>query len=110
MKKRVLLATWYKNYNYGTALQAYALKKVIEEPASTGLCDRNWKQGTIVCEFLPHTPIREKNQKGKWKKIFSIAFFKMKLQQYKDKEHYVKKARLFELREKAFQKFIEEQF
>lgn len=33
--KKVLLATWYENHNYGTALQAYALKSIIENPKIT---------------------------------------------------------------------------
>ena len=37
MKRKVLLLTWYGNNNYGTSLQAYSLKTIIENPEITNL-------------------------------------------------------------------------
>lgn len=110
MRKRVLLATWYQNHNYGTALQAYALKKVIEQPQVTGIYMDAYKDIEIECDLLPHTPVREKKKTNRWKKIFSTSFYQMKVQQYKDKKIYERKINLFKIREKAFRIFIDNNF
>lgn len=40
-RKKALLVTWTNGCNYGTALQCYCLKKIIEDPTVTGFCARN---------------------------------------------------------------------
>ena len=54
--------------------------------------------------------MRERKISNRWKKIFSKSFYFMKVQQYRDKKIYERKSELFELREKAFHKFIDNNF
>lgn len=53
--KKILLVTWYENNNYGTALQAYALKSIIEKTMLTRL-NLNIVQQECLCDILPHKP------------------------------------------------------
>lgn len=58
---RALLVTWYSNYNYGTVLQAYALKSVIEDPSITGLIEKPYSWN-YRCDLLPHMPCPRKKK------------------------------------------------
>lgn len=106
--KKILLVTWYANYNYGTALQAYALKSVIEDPSITGLMEKpqDWH---YKCDLLPHTPCRRK-QNGMWKKLFVPTTYLSKLGYLCDKKVYNSKKALFKERENAFHNFISDNF
>lgn len=106
--KKVLLLTWYDNQNYGTALQAWALKSVIESPDITGLNKINIEE--TACVILPHSPERDIDIKKKLKKVFSLKSYSMKIEQLRDKIEREKKKKCFQLRQEAFDKFIEEQF
>lgn len=102
--KNVLLLTWYDNQNYGTALQAWALKSIIESPEITGLdftCNEK-----ANCSILPHIPQPTVQKSNKFLKLFSIKSYLMKLDQLCDKIERKRKKELFELREKAFKRFI----
>ena len=106
--KRILLVTWYENNNYGTALQAYALKSIIENPEVTELpLDRTMQRS--LCEILPHRPERQRKN-NRLKKLFSIHLYLSKIQQFRDKIIYKKKKDLFNQRELAFQTFLKKNF
>ena len=102
--KKILLVTWYENNNYGTALQAYALKSVIEKPIITGL-DLSVTMQECICDILPHKP-KKQRKNNRFSKLFSPHSYLLKLQQIQDKKTYKKKKGLFDLREKAFDKFL----
>lgn len=106
--KKVLLVTWYANYNYGTALQAYALKTVVENPSITGLIQapKSWE---YTCYFLPHTPERRK-RKNRLIRLFMPRSYMIKINYAIDRKIYTKKRSLFEIRENAFDKFISDNF
>lgn len=106
--KKILLVTWYDNNNYGTVLQAYSLKTVIENPCVTGLIQNlNFRQ--YKCELLPHEP--ERRTKGsKWSKVFSLKAYRIKLGYIRDRIIYRTKREMFEQREEEFKKFIVENF
>lgn len=106
--KKILIVTWYDNNNYGTVLQAYSLKTVIEDPCITGLTE-NLKSWQYKCELLPHKP--ERMRKGsKWSKLFCPKAYKIKLGYARDRLIYRLKRGLFEQREKEFKEFITENF
>mgnify|MGYP005790707793 FL=1 len=106
--KKVLLVTWYANYNYGTALQAYALKTIVENPSITGLIKtpESWE---YTCYFLPHTPERRK-RKNRLIRFFMPRSYMIKINYAIDRKIYTKKRGLFEIRENAFDKFISDNF
>ena len=87
--KKVLLVTWYANYNYGTALQAYALKTVVENPSITGLIQapKSWE---YTCYFLPHTPERRK-RKNRLIRLFMPRSYMIKINYAIDRKIYTKK-------------------
>ncbi len=99
---KILLVTWYRNYNYGTALQAYSLTRVLE-----GLCVDGRE---VSCQLLPHVPERETHTGQRLKKLLRPSFYGMKLQQWHDRREYEKKRELFWRREQAFDGFIRESF
>lgn len=105
---RILLITWYRNYNYGTALQAYALKSIIEDPSITGLMSKDafWK---CKCELLPHIPCPQR-KRGKWKKLFIPRTYFSKLNDLMDKKIYNHNKALFLKREKTFDDFVIQNF
>lgn len=105
---RVLLVTWYRNYNYGTALQAYALKSIIENPSITGFISKA-EVRNCKCELLPHVPCPQR-KKGKWKKLFIPKTYFSKLSGFLDKKIYNQNRALFLKREKAFNDFIAQNF
>ncbi|WP_162613183.1 polysaccharide pyruvyl transferase family protein [Lachnoclostridium sp. An169] len=106
--KKILLVTWYENNNYGTALQAYALKSIIEKPMITGL-DLNVAMQECICDILPHKPEKQRKN-NRFIKLFFPHSYLLKLQQIQDKKIYKKKKILFNLREKAFDKFLRQNF
>lgn len=97
---KILLVTWYRNYNYGTALQAYSLTRVLE-----GL-----RGAAVECRLLPHTPVREKKTAERLKKLVRPSFYRMKLQQWRDRREYRREKPLFDRRVQAFEGFIRENF
>lgn len=105
--KKALIMTWYKNYNYGTALQACSLKKVLENPKLTGLKNAENVDFELECYFLPHIPKKKLYLKRKIKKIFSVSAYKEKFRQYQDKKIYESKKELFDIRNAAYDKFLE---
>lgn len=107
--KKILLVTWYENNNYGTALQAYALKSIIEKPMITGL-DLNVAIQECICDILPHKPGKQTKKKNRFSKLFSLHSYLLKLQQIQDKKIYKKKKIFFDLREKAFDEFLRNNF
>lgn len=106
--KRILLVTWYENNNYGTALQAYALKSIIENPAITELPLEFITQNSL-CDILPHRPERQRKN-NTLKKMFSLHLYSSKIQQLRDKIIYKKKKNLFNQRERAFRTFLKQNF
>ena len=68
--KKALIVTWYNNYNYGTALQACSLKKVLENPKCTRLEVAQNCEFNLECSFLPHRAKKKLNLGRKIKKIF----------------------------------------
>lgn len=106
--KKILLVTWYENNNYGTALQAYALKSIIEKPMITGL-HLNIAMQECTCDILPHKPEKQRKN-NRFRKLFSPHSYLLKLQQIQDKKIYKKKRMHFDLREKAFDKFLRQNF
>lgn len=106
--KKVLLVTWYANYNYGTALQAYALKTVVENPSITGLI-KTPKSWEYTCYFLPHIPERRK-RKNRLIRLFIPRTYTIKINYAIDRKIYAKKRNLFEIRENVFDKFISDNF
>lgn len=107
--KKVLLATWYENHNYGTALQAYALKSIIENPKITEI-ELDFADENAVCEILPHKPKVRHNTGAKWKKALSPKLYLMKAEQLIDKRIYNSKKELFMMRDEAFNSFIKNNF
>lgn len=107
--KKILLVTWYENKNYGTALQAYALKSVIENPKITGL-NLNEPIPKCTCDILPHKPERQRRKNNIFSKLLSLHSYVMKIQQIRDKRIYKKKKMLFDLREKNFEEFLKNNF
>lgn len=105
---RALLVTWYSNYNYGTVLQAYALKSVIEDPSITGLIEKSYSWN-YRCELLPHMPCPRK-KRNRWKKLFVPGTYISKLNQLRDKKIYNDNKNFFLKREEAFNGFIEKNF
>ena len=106
--KKILLVTWYENNNYGTALQAYALKSIIEKTMLTRL-NLNIVQQECLCDILPHKPEKQRKN-NRFSKLFSPHSYFLKLQQIQDKKIYKKKRILFGLREKAFVNFLRNNF
>ena len=106
--KKALIVTWYKNYNYGTALQACSLKKVLENSQLTNLENSKNINFDIQCYFLPHIPQKKLNLTRKIKKIFNINAYKEKIRQYQDKKIYLSKKSLFDIRNAAYDKFLAE--
>ena len=104
--KKALIMTWYKNYNYGTALQAYSLKKVLENPEITKLKNAKDINFDMQCYFLPHIPKKKLYLKRKIKKIFSIYAYREKFRQYQDKRLYLLKKDLFDIRNLAYENFL----
>lgn len=105
--KQVLLATWYENHNYGTALQAFSLKEVIENPAASGIALDSPHQ-SCSCRLLPHKPVRQK--KSRLSKLLSIKTYFNKMGQLRDKIIFMHKRSLFKQRETLFQKFVNSSF
>ena len=86
MKRKVLLLTWYGNNNYGTSLQAYSLKTIIENPEITNLDISKNINFNAECEILPHTPNRMKKRFHKIRKLFELKVYKEKWHQLKNKK------------------------
>lgn len=103
--KKLLLLTWYENNNYGTSLQAYSLKKVIENPFCTGLVDKLDSFDNISCILLRHKPERKISKVTKIKKVFSLKAYLQKIEQIQDRKIRLKKIKLFECRKAAFEEF-----
>lgn len=110
MKRKVLLLTWYGNNNYGTSLQAYSLKTIIENPEITNLDISKNINFNAECEILPHTPNRMKKRFHKIRKLFELKVYKEKWNQLQDKKIYNKKKNLFLRREKLFKNFTKNNF
>lgn len=110
MKRKVLLLTWYGNNNYGTSLQAYSLKTIIENPEITNLDISKNINFNAECEILPHTPNRMKKRFHKIRKLFELKVYKEKWNQLQDKKIYNKKKNLFLKREKLFKNFTKNNF
>lgn len=108
--KKLLLLTWYENNNYGTSLQAYSLKKVIEDPLCTGLLKDTDKLDIVTCTFLRHKPERKTERGIKIKKIFSPRAYLQKIEQFEDRKIALKNKDLFQTRRDAFEKFNSENF
>lgn len=104
--KKALIVTWYNNYNYGTALQACSLKKVLENPKCTGLESAKDCEFNLECSFLPHRAKKKLNLGRKIKKIFKLSAYKEKKTQYEDMNLMEEKREFFEIREKAFEKYL----
>ena len=104
----VLLVTWYENNNYGTSLQAYSLKAVIEDPSVTGLvnADDSMKR---KCELLPHNPCGH-SRSSKLEKLFSPHAYVQKLQQLSDAMIRKRNRELFQAKEEAFRRFNKDNF
>ena len=103
--KKVLLLTWYENNNYGTSLQASALRSIICDPQITGLISKSIEKSE--CDILRHQPERQVS-KSKFKKIVKIFQLKNYLMKYSQiKDFYIKRAKQkeFEVRSLAFEKF-----
>ena len=107
--KKILLLTWYDNNNYGTSLQAFALKSVVENPNCTGLMDIEGYEKS-ECVILRHKPEVKKSLENKLKKVFSPKSYLKKIEQYNDKKIRLKKADKFKIREKKFKDFNEKHF
>lgn len=82
---RALLVTWYSNYNYGTVLQAYALKSVIEDPSITGLIEKpySWNYRWICCRIC-----LAPEKRNRWKKLLVPGTYISKLNRLRDKKIY----------------------
>lgn len=105
---RILLATWYENHNYGTALQAYSLKSIIQNPSITNL---GATDGVMrICDVLPHRPIRRKMVGRKFSKMLSPHAYLEKMQQWNDKRILRREKECFARREQAFASFVESNF
>ena len=103
--KKLLLLTWYENNNYGTSLQAYALKTVIENPLCTGLMNDTDSLDSVSCVLLRHRPERMVSKVEKIKKVFSLEAYLHKIEQYQDNKIRLQKTDLFECRKAAFEQF-----
>lgn len=108
--KKLLLLTWYENNNYGTSLQAYSLKKVIENPSCTGLTKNMDISGGVNCTILRHSPERSVSKFAKLKKLFLLSAYLQKIEQLQDKKIRIQKAKLFEFRQNEFNRFNLENF
>lgn len=106
--KKALIVTWYNNYNYGTALQACSLKKVLENPKCTRLEAAQNCEFNLECSFLPHRAKKKLNLARKIKKIFKLSAYKEKRRQYEDMNLMEEKREFFEIREKAFERYLKE--
>lgn len=106
--KKVLLATWYENHNYGTALQAYSLKSIIQNPSIANLGTTGGMMR--VCDLLPHRPIRRKMAGRKFSKVLSPHAYLEKMQQWNDKRILRREKECFARREDAFASFVENNF
>ncbi len=106
--KKALIVTWYNNYNYGTALQACSLKKVLENPKCTRLEVAQNCEFNLECSFLPHRAKKKLNLGRKIKKIFKLSAYKEKRRQYEDMNLMEEKREFFEIREKAFERYLKE--
>ncbi|OUP08475.1 polysaccharide pyruvyl transferase family protein [Collinsella sp. An2] len=105
--KQVLLATWYENHNYGTALQAFSLKEVIEHPTASGIALGSTHQ-SCSCKLLPHKPVRQK--RNRLSKLLSTKTYFNKIGQMRDKIITMQKRSLFRQRDALFQKFVNSSF
>ena len=104
----VLLVTWYENNNYGTSLQAFSLKAVIEDPSITGLVNPG-DSTRRSCELLPHRPCVH-SRSSKIGKLFSLHTYAQKLQQLSDVMIRKRDREMFQTKEEAFRRFNDESF
>ena len=103
--KKLLLLTWYDNNNYGTSLQAFALKTILEEPSCTGLIEKSVSNEMKKCIILRHRPERQKSVWNKVRKVVSPKAYIQKIEQYKDRKIRIARADKFKERENAFVRF-----
>ena len=111
--KKALLITWYNGTNYGTLLQAYCLKKILENPEITELPSSKGCNFNLDVSLLSYIPGIEK--KSFFKKInnfiFSSSEKKIKTIKRVFSRKYEKKfANGLPKRENVFEKFRKEQF
>lgn len=107
--KKILLLTWYKNYNYGTALQAYSLQKVIKDSKITGI-NTNDQYLADECYLLPYMPKRKTSMIHKMKKALMFSTYVKKWEQRRDRKIYKANEENFKKRENAFLGFISENY
>lgn len=78
MKKKIALMTWHHTENYGTAFQAYALKKLIESFGfDVDLIDYKRRDGHIMrrltTKYACHVLLQEIKKKIRHKRIFRFS-------------------------------------
>ena len=99
--KKILLLTWSQNQNYGTALQAYACKSVLEDPFLSGECKNQ-------CDILLHSSTKRFRLITKIFHAFSPHSYVNKIHQYKNKKTSQKFQSMLAVRQKAFDRFNQE--
>lgn len=104
---KFLLVTWYDNNNYGTSLQVYSLKKILENPNLVYPKNRNLSKNEVF--LLKHIPNRRFNLKLKIKHATSIKFYQDKIKKIKDKDKMTNTDNI-KIRKRKFNEFNDKNF